>query len=260
MAVGFVCWTFDGLVLTLAISACVPPALAAWTPLAVFAASGRLDHAAAGARPAGSRGAGGRRSAVCAKAGAAERDAADPPRLHERARAGPNGPTLAGLVLATVAEGFGLASLLPALTILMDDGGEPTLVHKMVYGALDALGLPANLEVLLLLVLVGVLVKAALVALALIRVGYAVADVATDLRTTVVQTPARGQVGLLHPPADRPLRQRDEPGRDPRRARLHAAADVRRLAARDRGQPDAGVPGVLAPGAARASRSAARSC
>jgi ATP-binding cassette subfamily C protein len=93
---------------------------------------------------------------------------------------------LAGLVLATLAEGFGLASLLPALTILLGDGGEPTLVHQMVYGALDALGLPVNLEVLLLLVLVGVLAKAALVALALIRVGYAVAEVATDLRTTVV--------------------------------------------------------------------------
>ena len=95
--------------------------------------------------------------------------------------------TLAGLVLATLAEGFGLASLLPALTILLDDGGEPTLVHEMVYGALDALGLPADLEVLLLLVLVGVLLKATLIALALVRVGYAVADVATKLRTTVVQ-------------------------------------------------------------------------
>ncbi len=57
----------------------------------------------------------------------------------------------------------------------------------MVYGALDALGLPADLGVLLLLVLAGVLAKAALVALALIRVGYAVAEVATDLRTTVVR-------------------------------------------------------------------------
>lgn len=95
--------------------------------------------------------------------------------------------TLAGLVLASVAEGFGLASLLPALTILMDDGGEPTLVHQMVYSALDALGLPHSLGMLLLLVLVGVLTKAALVALALIRVGYAVAEVATDLRTTVVK-------------------------------------------------------------------------
>jgi ATP-binding cassette subfamily C protein len=95
---------------------------------------------------------------------------------------------LAGLVLATVAEGFGLASLLPALTMLFGEGGEePTLVHELIYGFLAAVGLPATLEVLLLLVLAGVLLKATLVALALVRVGYAVADVATKLRTTVVQ-------------------------------------------------------------------------
>jgi lipopolysaccharide export system permease protein len=37
VAVGFVCWTFDGLVLTLGDLGLLPPALAAWTPLAVFA-------------------------------------------------------------------------------------------------------------------------------------------------------------------------------------------------------------------------------
>jgi lipopolysaccharide export system permease protein len=37
VATGFVCWTFDGLVLTVGDLGLVPPALAAWTPLAVFA-------------------------------------------------------------------------------------------------------------------------------------------------------------------------------------------------------------------------------
>jgi lipopolysaccharide export system permease protein len=37
VAIGFVCWTFDGLVLTLGELGLLPPALAAWTPLAVFA-------------------------------------------------------------------------------------------------------------------------------------------------------------------------------------------------------------------------------
>ena len=67
----------------------------------------------------------------------------------------PNGRSSPAWCSPPLAEGFGLASLLPALTILLGDGGEPTLVHQMVYGALDALGLPVNLEVLLLLVLVG---------------------------------------------------------------------------------------------------------
>jgi lipopolysaccharide export system permease protein len=37
VATGFVCWTFDGLVLTLGDLGLLPPALAAWTPPAVFA-------------------------------------------------------------------------------------------------------------------------------------------------------------------------------------------------------------------------------
>jgi ATP-binding cassette subfamily C protein len=95
---------------------------------------------------------------------------------------------LAGLLLATLAEGFGLASALPALTILLDETGEkPSLVHELVYGVLAAVGLPPSLEVLLLLVLIGVLLKASLVAFALVRVGYAVAEVATDLRIGLVE-------------------------------------------------------------------------
>ncbi len=39
VAVGFVCWTFDGLVLTFGDLGLLPPALAAWAPFAVFAAS-----------------------------------------------------------------------------------------------------------------------------------------------------------------------------------------------------------------------------
>jgi lipopolysaccharide export system permease protein len=37
VAVGFVCWTFDGLVLTIGDLGLLPPVLAAWTPLVVFA-------------------------------------------------------------------------------------------------------------------------------------------------------------------------------------------------------------------------------
>ena len=39
VAVGFVAWTFDGLVLTIGDLGLLPPVLAAWAPLAVFAAS-----------------------------------------------------------------------------------------------------------------------------------------------------------------------------------------------------------------------------
>ncbi len=94
-----------------------------------------------------------------------------------------------GLLLANLVEGFGLASLLPALTLLMNDNsGQPTVVHQMVYGAMSALGLRPSLSTLLLAVLLGVIGKAALVVLALVRAGYAVAEVSTNLRTTVVQS------------------------------------------------------------------------
>jgi ATP-binding cassette subfamily C protein len=96
---------------------------------------------------------------------------------------------MVSLLLANLVEGFGLASLLPALTLLMNDsGGQPTVVHQLVYGAIKAVGLPASLETLLLLVVLGVIGKSALVVLALVRVGYAVAEVSTDLRTTLVQS------------------------------------------------------------------------
>jgi lipopolysaccharide export system permease protein len=39
VAVGFVCWTFDGLVLTIGDLGLLPPVLAAWAPAGVFAAS-----------------------------------------------------------------------------------------------------------------------------------------------------------------------------------------------------------------------------
>jgi ATP-binding cassette subfamily C protein len=96
---------------------------------------------------------------------------------------------MTSLLLANLVEGFGLASLLPALTLLMNDSGsQSAVVHELVYGAINALGLPPSLETLLLLVVLGVVGKAALVVLALVRVGYAVAEVSTDLRTEVVQS------------------------------------------------------------------------
>jgi ATP-binding cassette, subfamily C, bacterial len=96
---------------------------------------------------------------------------------------------MAGLLLANLVEGFGLASLLPALTLLMNDtSSTPTMVHELVYGAMNAIGLQPSLGTLLLAVLFGVIGKAVLVVLAMVRVGYAIADVATNLRTTVVQS------------------------------------------------------------------------
>jgi ATP-binding cassette subfamily C protein len=102
------------------------------------------------------------------------------------------GPTkwtvLASLVLASLADGIGLASLLPALTAVLGDGGQQTSpIQRLVEGGLAYVGLPASFGVLLLLVLAGIMLKAAFIVLGMLRVGYAVADVATGLRSSLVE-------------------------------------------------------------------------
>ncbi|WGF86424.1 ABC transporter ATP-binding protein [Marinivivus vitaminiproducens] len=95
---------------------------------------------------------------------------------------------LLALIAASLAEGFGIATLLPALTVLLDDpGAAPTFAHEIVYGVLGFFGIPPILEVLLLIVVVGVLLKAALVIVAMRHVSWVVADLATSLRTNLVR-------------------------------------------------------------------------
>lgn len=95
---------------------------------------------------------------------------------------------LLALILASLAEGFGIATLLPALTVLLDDpAAAPTFAHEIVFGVLSYLGIPPVLEVLLLIVVLGVLLKAALLIVAMRHVSWAVADMATTLRTDLVR-------------------------------------------------------------------------
>lgn len=96
---------------------------------------------------------------------------------------------LISLVLASLAEGIGLATLLPALTVVLGDGGgEASTVDRLVHGVLESLGLDASLEVLLLVVCAGIALKSAFIVIGMLHVGYAVADVATSLRLTFVKS------------------------------------------------------------------------
>lgn len=92
------------------------------------------------------------------------------------------------LLLAGLAEGIGLTTLLPLLTVA---GGPETAgsspVNELVFGALRKIGLTANLETLLIIVMAGISLKAGLRILAMRHVGYASADVATRLRTSLVE-------------------------------------------------------------------------
>jgi len=92
---------------------------------------------------------------------------------------------VAALLLAGLAEGFGLSALLPLLTIAMqpdmpvEDQSELT---RVVLGLLGRLGISPTLGSLLIVVLVGILIKNIFLLVANRQVGYTKARVTTDLR------------------------------------------------------------------------------
>jgi ATP-binding cassette subfamily C protein len=97
---------------------------------------------------------------------------------------------LFALLLAGIAEGFGLTALLPVLGSLSGSGlgkealsseGASNLAHYVTQ-IITALGLSPTIGVLLLVVVTGIALKSVFMLLANKRVGYTVAHVATDLR------------------------------------------------------------------------------
>jgi ATP-binding cassette subfamily C protein len=99
------------------------------------------------------------------------------------------------LVLAGAAEGVGLATLLPFLglsaqTTTGADGAPPRApegFERTVTETITGLGLEPTLGVMLCAVVIAVAVKSILVLLAKAQVGYAVAQVATDMRMRLIR-------------------------------------------------------------------------
>ena len=92
------------------------------------------------------------------------------------------------LLAASLAEGFGLASLLPLLAVAAGQAGNDSVVGKIVLNVLDTVGLPPDIGVLLVVVVGGLMLKAGLTLFAMRHVGYAVAEVATGLRLSLIRT------------------------------------------------------------------------
>ncbi|HWA46086.1 MAG TPA: ABC transporter transmembrane domain-containing protein, partial [Hypericibacter adhaerens] len=91
------------------------------------------------------------------------------------------------LLASGVFEGIGIASLIPLLAA----AGDPTGANQGVFGkyvsdALDYLGLPHDLLILLAILIVAMIGKAALHLLAMRQVGHAVARVGTKMRMQLV--------------------------------------------------------------------------
>jgi ATP-binding cassette subfamily C protein len=92
------------------------------------------------------------------------------------------------LVLSGLAEGFGLASLLPVVALISKDPrARESTVSRFVVDALARLGLPATLGVLLIVVVAALILKSALRLFAMSYVGYAVAEVVTGLQSSLLE-------------------------------------------------------------------------
>ena len=94
---------------------------------------------------------------------------------------------LALLLLAGLAEGIGLATILPVLSLAETPETLGTSkLSKLVVEAVNWVGLTPTLATLLAIVTGGILLKAVLRVLAMRHVGYAAAEVATRLRTSLI--------------------------------------------------------------------------
>jgi ATP-binding cassette subfamily C protein len=94
---------------------------------------------------------------------------------------------LSCLVLASLADGLGLASLLPALGAASGQSSADNPAQRLVVEVLGFFGLPLDLGVLLGVVVLALVVKAALLLAAMAYVGYASAQVGTDLRLRLLE-------------------------------------------------------------------------
>jgi ATP-binding cassette, subfamily C, bacterial len=103
--------------------------------------------------------------------------------------------TLGCLLLAAVAEGLGLSTLLPLLGLATSHpgGAEGALakgsspLSQTISNVLTSLGLELTIGTLLMVIVIAMFLKAGLVLLAQKRVGYTVAKVATDLRLALLR-------------------------------------------------------------------------
>jgi len=103
---------------------------------------------------------------------------------------------LLALLLAGVAEGVGLSGLLPLISIAIGkqtgvQGG--TLVstsglERAITETLAAIGLSPTLGVLLTLITLAITIKGILILIAKKRIGYTVAQIATDLRLSLLRS------------------------------------------------------------------------
>ena len=91
------------------------------------------------------------------------------------------------LLAASLAQGFGIASMVPLIAVVGEDqGGNTSLASRTVIEALHSIGLTPNLEILLVVVVLAIAVKSLLTVAAMVYVARAVANVGNTLRGELI--------------------------------------------------------------------------
>lgn len=90
------------------------------------------------------------------------------------------------VLAASIADGFGIATLLPLIAVLGGGSSNESALARTLLKVMHEIGISANPGVMLGIVVGGTLLKAVLMMLALRQIGYAVADVTADLRVKLV--------------------------------------------------------------------------
>ncbi len=93
---------------------------------------------------------------------------------------------LVAMLLAGVAEGLGLTTLLPLLGAAVDQDTAGSGIGKYVTDVLASLGIDPTTGALLMVIVLGMVIKSVLLLIANRQVGYTVAQVATDLRLELI--------------------------------------------------------------------------
>lgn len=102
------------------------------------------------------------------------------------------------LILSGLAEGFGIIALLPLLQVVMEGGaGGNSTLSRVVYEFLGWFGIAPTIGALLGLMVLGIVLKSALLLLAMKHVGYTVAHVGTDLRLMFLRTVLEARWGYF---------------------------------------------------------------
>ncbi len=92
------------------------------------------------------------------------------------------------LLLASLAEGLGVAAVLPLLAVAAEGTQtETSLITQIITQGLAIIGLDPEFHVLLILVVAALVLRAVVTLVAMTHVGYAMAHVATNLRSQLVK-------------------------------------------------------------------------